>query len=279
MALGGASWLGAQAVEGQRLAQDALAGAIRRLRAGEPGAIASLMGICFAYGFFHAAGPGHGKVLIGGYGVARNVPLGRLAGLALASSLAQAATAVALVYGALMVLGWGRSDLQGAADGWLNQLSYAAIAGIGLWLMVRGLVRLHRQFGGPEPKAAVCTQCGHAHGPSIEDAANTTTLREALSIVAAVAVRPCTGALFLLVLTWQLNVAAAGIAGTIAIAIGTASVGLVVAVGAVTLRAGAITRLADLAGGQAGARVLAGVEAAAGAAIVAITLPIVLAAL
>ena len=64
------------AAEGQRDAQNALARAIRALRAGEAGALAGLLGLAFAYGVFHAAGPGHGKVLIGGYGVARRVRLG-----------------------------------------------------------------------------------------------------------------------------------------------------------------------------------------------------------
>jgi ABC-type nickel/cobalt efflux system permease component RcnA len=277
LALGGAAWIGEAAIEGQRAAQESLAGAIRRLRAGEPGALAGLMGLCFAYGFFHAAGPGHGKVLIGGYGVARQISLPRLAGLALAASLAQAATAIAFVFGALWVLGLTRVEVQDAADGWLNQLSYALIGAIGLWLMLRGAVRLAGWLGGAA-KPEVCGSCGHAHGSTIEDAARVTTLREAVSVVAAVAVRPCTGALFLLVLTWQLGIAGAGVLGTVAMALGTASVGLSVAVAAVTLRAGAVARLTALAGSEAArTRILGGVEAAAGALIVAFTLPLILA--
>eukprot|EP01036_Dinobryon_divergens_P014244 gene14244-19231_t len=126
------------AAEVQRALQAPLAGAVRAVKAGEPAAWAGLLSVCFLYGLAHAAGPGHGKFLIGGYGVARRVRLLPLAGVALASSLAQAGVAVALVYAGVLALGWTRERMVGMAEGALAMASWAAIAAIGLWLVWRG---------------------------------------------------------------------------------------------------------------------------------------------
>lgn len=303
-ATGGIDALAAWAAEGQRQAQNALAGAVRRLRGGDPAALAALVGLAFAYGVFHAAGPGHGKLLIGGYGVARRVAAARLMALALVSSLAQATTAVALVYGLVALLDWTRERVVGLAEDAMLPLSHAAVALIGLWLAVRGLRGLRRQAAagrdGPHrhdghahrhrahhdhahhdhthhrhDAGATCAVCGHRHGPSPDEAARVTSLREAAVLVAGIAMRPCTGALFLLVLTWQMGIGAAGIAGAYAMGLGTALVTAGVALLSAWAREGT---LATLSGGRI-ARALPVLELAAGLAIAALSLSLLRAAL
>jgi ABC-type nickel/cobalt efflux system permease component RcnA len=233
----------------QRVAQDQLAGAIRALRGGEPGALAVFWAICFGYGVLHAAGPGHGKLVIGGYGMARQVPVGRLAGLALASSLAQAAVAVALVYALVAVFGLARGAVEGAADQWLAPSGHAMIAGLGLWLVWRGVAGLRRTGAAPVHAGGHGHDhdhgpgCGHAHGPTLDQAASVRGFRDGALLVAGIAMRPCSGALLVLVLTWQLGLALAGIAGAFAMGLGTAGVTVAVALMAVWAREGVFAAL------------------------------------
>jgi ABC-type nickel/cobalt efflux system permease component RcnA len=258
------------AAQNQREVQGEMAGAIRALKGGEAGALAGLLALAFAYGFFHAAGPGHGKMLIGGYGLGRRVPALRLSVIALVSSLAQAGTAIALVYGGIFLLDWTREHVEGIAEDWLTPLSYAAIGALGLWLVWRGLSGLrpaparhdhHHHHDHDHPHDA---HCGHAHGPTVEEVARVSSLRDAALLVGGIALRPCTGAIFLLIICWRLGVDAAGIAGTLAMALGTATVTVAVALLSATAREGA---LAGLATGPAAARVLPALELTAGALI------------
>jgi ABC-type nickel/cobalt efflux system permease component RcnA len=259
----GALWL-AGALEGlagqlqqaQKAAQERLADAIRSLRGGEPGALAAFWAVCFAYGVLHAAGPGHGKLVIGGYGVARRVPVGRLAALALASSLAQAAVAVGLVYAALALLGLTRTAVEGTAERWMTPIGHAMIAGLGLWLVWRGARGLwparsaghqshdhdHDHHHHPHPHVHG-PQCNHVHGPSLEQVERVGSWRDGLALVAGIALRPCSGALFTLVLTWQLGIAVAGIVGAFVMGLGTAVVTVGAALLAVWAREGAFSGL------------------------------------
>ncbi|MFP4043313.1 MAG: nickel/cobalt transporter [Rhodosalinus sp.] len=275
--MGGAGDVARWAAQGQQAAQQAMAGALRSLRTGEPGALSALWSVCFAYGFFHAAGPGHGKLLIGGYGAGSRVPALRLSGLAVASSLAQGATAVALVYGGVWAFGLTRAQLTEAAEAWLAPLSYAAIGAIGAWLVLRGARKLWRMRPAPAlaaaraPHGEACPHdhaCGHAHGPTADEAARVTGWREAAALIGAVALRPCTGALFLLVLTWRMDLVWQGIAGVGAMALGTASVTVAVALAAVTAREGALAQLSE---SRALARAVPLLEVSAGAVIAALS--------
>lgn len=256
-AFGGLSGLAHWLADLQRAAQDQLAGAIRALRAGEPGALTAFWALCFGYGVAHAAGPGHGKLVIGGYAMARRVPVWRLAGLALASSLAQAGVAVAVVYALVAMLGLARTAVQGAAEDWLTPVGHAMIAGLGLWLVWRGVAGLRvlaPVAEGHEPRHDHRPDhthhhshhhhgpnCGHAHGPTLEQAARVTGWRDGLLLVAGIAARPCAGALFVLVLTWQLGIALAGVVGAVVMGLGTATVTVGVALLAAWAREGLLS--------------------------------------
>ncbi|GGC14970.1 nickel/cobalt efflux system [Marivita lacus] len=272
----GAQMLERWAAEGQRAAQSGMARSLRALRANEPGAILTLMTVCFGYGFFHAVGPGHGKILIAGYGVAERVALTRLSLLAVLSSLAQALAAIVVVYAGVWVLGLGREAMVGAAEDLFAPLSYAAICAVGAWLALRGARRLWADWAVAQvhhhhdhqhdhhhdhTDDGTCQSCGHAHAPTPEQAQNVHSLRDALVLIGAIAIRPCTGALFLLILAVSMGIDLAGILGTLAMGLGTASVTLAAAVGSVTFREGALARFA---GGPHTARIAGVIETGAG---------------
>ncbi|WP_151718050.1 nickel/cobalt transporter [Gemmobacter serpentinus] len=289
---GGFTGLRIWAEAGARAVQRDMAVAVRAIATGQPGALTGLLAVGFAYGFFHAAGPGHGKMLIGGYGLARRVPLLRLAGLALISSLAQSTVAIGLVYALIFGLGWARGQVEGVSTALFLPLSHLAILGIGVWLLIRGIRGLRRAkpaglLGGSRVGGAVMLGghvhgadcgpicgCGHAHGPTLEQAAAVNSWRAGAALVAAIALRPCSGALFLLIVSWQMGIAGAGIAGVYAMGLGTALVTVLVAGLAVWSREGLraawprrLARLAPL------------LELSVGVLLTAITLPLLLASL
>ena len=291
-AFDGLFWIERWAADGQRAAQNGMARGLRALRAEEPGAIMALMTVCFGYGFFHAIGPGHGKLLIGGYGVANRVAVTRLSVLAIVSSLAQAVMAILVVYGGVWLLGLGREAMVGAAEDWFAPVSYAAISLIGMWLAFRGGSKLWRTWAGLNhghdhadhddhshdhaQDGAVCSACGHAHVPTPEQANEVRSLRDAALLIGAIAIRPCTGALFLLILAIRMDIHLAGILGTLAMGLGTASLTVAAAFASVTFREGAMARFAD---GPQAVRVMGVIETGAGLIIATLAAQLLMRAL
>lgn len=263
-------WIARHAVAAQREFQTALAGSVRSLKAGERGALWGLVSLCFAYGIVHAAGPGHGKMLVGGYAVAQRIPARRIVAISLAASLAQALAAVVLVYLGVGVFSWTMTTMVGLAERSLSVLSLVIIGGIGLYLGWRGW----KMLAGPAHGAVTAPHqgdhvhdaacCHHAHGPNLDEIGRAYRLRDALALVAGVAVRPCTGAILLLILCWRIGADAAGIAGTFAMGLGTAVVTVTAALMAATMREGAWASGLDTRAMQ---RVMGGLGVLAGVAL------------
>jgi ABC-type nickel/cobalt efflux system permease component RcnA len=279
---GGFDQLARYAAEQQRGFQNDMAGMLRALRGGQAGAFWGLMGLSFAYGFFHAVGPGHGKVLIGGYGMGRKVAAMRLTLIGFLASMGQAVTAVLLVYSGIWLLNFTRETLIGVTEDIMAPVSYAAIGAIGLWLVWRGVQKLLRRapadthIHAHDAEGGHCSECGHRHAPSLEEVSQIRSLREALGLIGGIAIRPCTGALFVLIITWQMGIGLAGVAAAFAMALGTASVTVAVGLAAIGLRGGLLASLNERG---ALVRVVPVVELLAGAVIAVIAAGLLLRAL
>ena len=217
----------------QRMFQNMMAGALRGIQANDPGAIWTLCSATAAYGFFHALGPGHGKVLIGGASLASDASLKQLSIMTVLSSLAQAATAIFLVGALYFLLQIGSADLANITATLLAPASYAAIAAIGAVLIFRG-VRSWYSMSQAKQITAACF--GHTHGPSVNDVATLTSTHDAVALIVSIALRPCTGALFVLVIAARFDAFAVGCLAVITMGLGTAAFNLIIATSSVVAR-------------------------------------------
>lgn len=67
--------------------------------------------------------------------------------------------------------------------------------------------------------------------------------RDAAALVGGIAMRPCSGALFILIITFQLGIALAGVVGALVMGLGTAVITVGAALMAVWAREGALSGL------------------------------------
>ena len=249
------SWI----VNKQRQLHKELSTGIRQLKNGDTWvAIWSLAFISFIYGVVHAIGPGHGKAVITSYVFANERTLKRGIWLAVLSSIMQAITAVIAV--SILAIALDATGLK--IQAFVHQLeaaSYGMVALIGLWLVISQLRKLiahwttaknshrshdhdhhdqnaelshthnhqddehrHEHAAHDHIHSDDCG-CGHNHIPAAESLTDRDwSWKKALSIILAVGIRPCTGAIIVLVFSFVNGLYWAGIASTFAMAIGTA---------------------------------------------------------
>lgn len=227
----------------QRSFQDSMARALSAIQAGDMSFVWVLCSATAAYGFAHALGPGHGKVLLGGAAMATGATHRRMAFLTVLSSLAQSGTAILLVGLFAVLFGLSAAQLGPIADDWLAPASYTAIALLGVYLMWRGFGFWRAARPAHAHHAADCGHhqqqacgCGHAHGPSIEDVRSLQTWKEAAFLVGAIAMRPCTGAIFVLVIALRFDVFWVGCLAVLTMGLGTAAFNVLVAMSGVAAR-------------------------------------------
>ena len=187
--------------------------ALRAIRTTAPFAAAmTLLLLSFGYGVFHAAGPGHGKAVISAWLLATESQLRRGVLIAFFSAIIQALTAIAIVSVLLLIaasVGAVARDVAGV----LESASYGLITIMGLYLIWTAL-RPHAHHHHDHDH-------DHDHVPDASEVKGNWSLAKALSLAFAVGIRPCTGAILVLVFANALGLYWAGIASTFAMAAGT----------------------------------------------------------
>lgn len=213
-----------------------LAAAMRAVQRSEGAALWSLVSLGFFYGVFHAIGPGHGKVVISTYLATHESRLARGVALSLLSSLVQGLTAILLVGGVALVMQRSMRDSQSLGI-WLEVLSYGLVILIGLFLTWRGVRQLLGRGARHDHDGHAC---GHHHGPSAADLEAPLSRGQLSAMIVSIGIRPCSGAILVLVLAVALQQLGAGIAAVLAMSIGTGLSISVLAAFAVYARKGAI---------------------------------------
>lgn len=208
---------------------------LRRLRAkGSAWPSLAIIGLSFFYGIFHAAGPGHGKVVTTTYFLTQKARL--IHGIALGGSVAlvQALSAIVLVGGLAGTLNLAPSQVIDKTQ-ILEVLSYLLIVALGsamAWRILRGR-----------------PGCGHdhEHGPQCAGHVDLDRppggWREILGTALAVGLRPCTGALLVLLFTLANGIFWVGILSALAMGVGVTITLVAIGMGAIGLRK-LISRLA-----------------------------------
>ena len=253
-------------------------------------AVWTLLAISFAYGIFHAAGPGHGKAVISSYRVANQETARRGIALSFASALMQSLVAVVIVAVCAWLLNATARTMCGAEKA-IEIASYALIAAFGarlVWTKGGGFLRAlqakrpvamaahshdhghhrphddhgHDHHGHAHADDHVHDEhCGHSHGPEPAELAGPGGWRRGFGAILAVGVRPCSGAILVLVFALAQGLFWAGIAATLVMGLGTAITVATIAVIAVSAKD--LARRLSGASEGGGALIMRGLEFAA----------------
>jgi ABC-type nickel/cobalt efflux system permease component RcnA len=252
-------------------------------------AVWTLLAISFAYGIFHAAGPGHGKAVISSYLVANQETARRGIVLSFASALMQSLVAVLIVGISAWLLN-ATARTMCSAERVIEIASYALIAALGarlVWIKGGGFMRA-LQTRGPAPAMAAAAHhhghdhghahhhhdhahhhdhdpghvhdehCGHSHGPAPSELAGPGGWKRGFGAILAIGLRPCSGAILVLVFALAQGLFWAGIAATFVMGLGTAITVATIAVIAVSAKD--LARRLSGGGEGGGALVMRGIE-------------------
>ena len=234
LAIGGVLWIWqawpqvmVQSILWQRDVNQQMSGLLKAVAANPTRAGGSLLLFSFIYGVLHALGPGHGKIVITTWLATHPSKLRSSIGLTLASSLLQGLVAIGLVVVVLTVLQLPARQLH-MSSFWLEKASYALVGVLGVLLCWRALKKIRALLRRPTFTAFTPHHvhdercgCGHQHVPNPEQLQSGDDWRARLMIILSMGMRPCSGAIMVLLFSKVVGVFGWGMASALAMAAGT----------------------------------------------------------
>ena len=232
----------------QREANRMIAQHMRAIRDGETSLPLQVgLALAFAYGVVHALGPGHGKLVVVSYFLAREAQIGRGLLMGLQIAVCHVLSAIVVVALADLVLRQAFGGPPAEVAG-LRLVSYGLIAAIGVVMLAQAVRRSQLRRAGIAP--ADC--CRHAHAPAAHDehrhAVRAKAQQGALSL--GVGLVPCTGAVLILFYAMANDILYAGMLLVSAIAAGMAVTMGALGLASVLARRTVAARIAADRGGQ-----------------------------
>ncbi|MDZ7277662.1 nickel/cobalt transporter [Pantoea eucrina] len=193
---------------------------------------ATLLLFSLAYGVLHALGPGHGKMVITTFLATHPAKLKTSVKLTLLAALLQGGVAIALVTVMLVLLQTSSRQLH-LGSYWLEKGSYLLVIALGIGVSGRALHALRQRW---RMKPALTFHafrpahhhhdahcgCGHAHLPSAAQMEQAVSGKTQALVVLSMGLRPCSGAIMMLLFARVIDVYRWGVASAVAMAMGTA---------------------------------------------------------
>ncbi|MCD9524121.1 hypothetical protein GLP14_15005 [Photobacterium carnosum] len=183
----------------------------------------SLAGLSFLYGIFHSLGPGHGKMIVTTYLATNPAKIKASLIMTVVSAFVQAVVAITLVSILLVFFKSSMRQVNDAADQFISY-SFMAMLLLGVIVIYRSLKQawqlrtalLHHHDHGNN------CGCGHKHFANADEINQATSLREYIVIIFSIGIRPCTGAILVLLFANMVGLYWLGVISAILMAIGTA---------------------------------------------------------
>ncbi|WP_407951487.1 nickel/cobalt transporter [Photobacterium carnosum] len=183
----------------------------------------SLVGLSFLYGIFHSLGPGHGKMIVTTYLATNPAKIKASLIMTVVSAFVQAVVAITLVSILLVFFKSSMRQVNDAADQFISY-SFMAMLLLGVIVIYRSLKQVWQLRTAPlhhHDHGDNCG-CGHKHFANADEINQATSLREYIVIIFSIGIRPCTGAILVLLFANMVGLYWLGVISAILMAIGTA---------------------------------------------------------